>query len=592
MALNIKAKGKYRNSFGKKSSGFLKIDEYKNHTMILEKVTKIITAKEESEVLEKFKEVDQYLSLNSHENNDESADYNLYNYWKQNKEELDIESIFELRKLISELKVCLQRKENHFHKRIVVAGGFSSGKSSMLNSLMKIGNEKYGKLLPTSIEPTSSISTYIYFSKNQQELEVLGENLNSVLVNLGTEALKSIQHSNVNNSYLAAVLAHIYIKVPSERLDGFAFIDTPGYNNTATKNDFNNKTDEETAKEALVHGDVLFWTIDGIDGTLKTSDLDILKNFKKDIVIVVNKADKLGENASAVVEEVYEKVRLSEISNRVLDIITYSSSDDCCFTSYYNNFETIYHLFDNIKGKVKSTEVELILTEIDKIFINILNRLKDKKNICEKLYGVSYSQWNFVKNDKRNRTDITKSYLNHLKEEYNFQYIRLQEIKKHIETVNRKKNRFIKSLRFVIEEVQVSKKNKSIDINLSNTPIMSIFDAIDSNSMTVFYNAFLGYGVELDGYNSLGYSPMTYAVKSGNLNMVKFFLDENVDPAAVDKRGLNMFETAIENNNRNICRLLLDFDREIMKSINHSKENLRTLINNNSFREWAEREFF
>ena len=106
----------------------------------------------------------------------------------------------------------------------------------------------------------------------------------------------------------------LFVKVPSAKLNGLVFIDTPGYNNTDKVNESNGKTDKETAIQALREGNVLFWFVGSDRPTITTDDLEIIKQFEGKKVIIFNKADKHGyEESKKIVEEgakiIYKNLR-------------------------------------------------------------------------------------------------------------------------------------------------------------------------------------------------------------------------------------------------------------------------------------------
>ena len=123
--------------------------------------------------------------------------------------------------------------------RIVFVGQYSAGKSSFLNRITGADN-----LLPTGIEPVSMVATYLYCSKNTKDIIVKGVNLKNAIVLLDKDVLQSIQHESKSKIYLASVLNKLFVELPADELDGFVFIDTPGYNNSDKKNAANSTTDE------------------------------------------------------------------------------------------------------------------------------------------------------------------------------------------------------------------------------------------------------------------------------------------------------------------------------------------------------------
>lgn len=115
---------------------------------------------------------------------------------------------------------------------IAVGGGYSSGKSSFLNHLLKLNS-----LLPTGIEPVSIVNTFLNTSNDINDIRVRGKNLKDSYVLLDKEVLECIQHASKSKTYVASVLNALTIDIPMSdtTLQNLTFIDTPGYNNSAEK---------------------------------------------------------------------------------------------------------------------------------------------------------------------------------------------------------------------------------------------------------------------------------------------------------------------------------------------------------------------
>lgn len=226
---------------------------------------------------------------------------------------------------LNEVVQLLEQRQSTNYIHVVLAGGFSSGKSSFLNRLVKNAN-----LLPTGTQPISVVKTYLYCNAKNKKVTVEGVNLKNVLVELPTNVLQAIQHANSSNVHLASVLEKLLIQINSSELDGLCFIDTPGYNNSITANVSNGKTDKDTATEAFAEGDVLFWLIDIDKGTAISDDIEMLAQFQgKPKVIIFNKADKKGDQESKkIVEEAYHLLPKYFDMNEIIDILAFSSLDN------------------------------------------------------------------------------------------------------------------------------------------------------------------------------------------------------------------------------------------------------------------------
>lgn len=241
-----------------------------------------------------------------------------------------------------------QGQQQDDYTYVVVAGGYSSGKSSFLNNLVQ-----QKSLLPTGTQPVSVVNTCLYCSKHAQQLTVQGINLRQATVELEPGVLQAIQHAEDSEVYLASVLNKLFVTIPSKGLHGLAFIDTPGYNNGLSANAFNGKTDEETAREAYQQGDVLFWFI-GIDkGTVNAEDLKKIKEFQGKKAIIFTQADKKGKKESRnIVEAAYTILSKYFDTNDLLDVMAYSALDNKVY------YARRYHTLSALLKAVLQAKVE------------------------------------------------------------------------------------------------------------------------------------------------------------------------------------------------------------------------------------------
>lgn len=209
----------------KVSSGFIKISPYENKLMLLEKVALIATKKNNINIDLEFSYLDNLIDDTSnfqskkfkHSSFREIQRKNLMesiiinykaNYWKADLIIEDFKTTVFSNFIISQSyfignrffnKIIENLKQQiNFAKRellnvsfnnsvkFVVAGGFSSGKSTFINSLLK------SSLLPTDLKPTSTIPTYIHFSKAYNENQILAQNNNNCFIDLKEDLLKQL----------------------------------------------------------------------------------------------------------------------------------------------------------------------------------------------------------------------------------------------------------------------------------------------------------------------------------------------------------------------------------------------------------------
>ena len=283
---------------------------------------------------------------------------------------------------LNEVVQLLEQRQSTNYVHVVLAGGFSSGKSSFLNRLVKNAN-----LLPTGTQPISVVKTYLYCNAKNKKVTVEGVNLKNVLVELPTNVLQAIQHANSSNVHLASVLEKLLIQIKSSELDGLCFIDTPGYNNSVSANVSNGKTDKDTATEAFAEGDVLFWLIDIDKGTAISDDIEMLAQFKgKPKVIIFNKADKKGyQESKKIVEEAYHLLPKYFDMNEIIDILAFSSLDNkILYSRHHTGLPGL--LSDIRKRSHKSSPLNRAKQNIHNLFQSEIREQEEKiKQISDRI---------------------------------------------------------------------------------------------------------------------------------------------------------------------------------------------------------------
>lgn len=283
---------------------------------------------------------------------------------------------------LNEVVQLLEQRQSTNYIHVVLAGGFSSGKSSFLNRLVKNAH-----LLPTGTQPISVVKTYLYCNAKNKKVTVEGVNLKNVLVELPTNVLQAIQHANSSNVHLASVLEKLLIQIKSSELDGLCFIDTPGYNNSISANVSNGKTDKDTATEAFAEGDVLFWLIDIDKGTAISEDIEMLAQFEgKPKVIIFNKADKKGvQESKKIVEEAYHLLPKYFDMNEIIDILAFSSLDNkVLYSRHHTGLPGL--LSDIRKRSHKSSPLNRAKQNIHNLFQSEIREQEEKiKQISDRI---------------------------------------------------------------------------------------------------------------------------------------------------------------------------------------------------------------
>lgn len=207
---------------------------------------------------------------------------------------------------------------------IALGGGFSSGKSSFLNSI--IGSD----ILPYDITPSTSVPAYLV---NGEEISAYGINTfeSKVEMDIGDVALlghgfgKDI--GDGTEITLGHLLSSLFISTPDQPFKNVAFLDTPGYSK-ADSESYSSKTDEKIARVQLNTSNFILWFVQIDAGTIPESDIQFIRSLKPEIpkLIIVNKADKvMPDEVGEIIEKIKDVLNIKGIS--VLDVLAYSSEE-------------------------------------------------------------------------------------------------------------------------------------------------------------------------------------------------------------------------------------------------------------------------
>lgn len=653
-------------AMGKKPQAtFLKVNKYESPQMALDLIAHICTASADIDLSSCF---EKYYELQTQMENDlesyELSDSNFpFNCWFAGHE---IQNM-----LFEDVSSTL---------KIAVAGGYSAGKSSLLNYLTGIGD-----LLPTGVDPVSVVNTYLNCVPSKNKLIIRGKNLKNDLVLLNEEVLACIQHSSKSKVYIANVLEKIIIDTPAPKyLERITFIDTPGYNNSTNEVE----ADRDKAISALKGADAVFWCIDIESGTITNTDIDILKNISdKPIGILFTKSDKKNYNDVIKIIKDTEKKCYDVFGSEHAPIVVGVS---CLEKKMYS---TAHLTFQNIVEKIKSRcgvvnllskqkaqiealfdkEVEastnqiIVLEEERKKLIqsqnedsdmlsnnsDYINSLKDalKDTLISSYTEVEQSadkrgeyfneamsalsdslnrefEWNtkvglfsdasalrrklndaVSKFNKLNEVDIHYTYwekeyrttlygqicerlddlLTEIKDECDSdeQYKSIVELKKKETQLKHLligyKPRILRALSDAYYDClkRINDHNNQLQ-TIKETDNIDVFSAISGDNYGSFLSCFSN-GVDLTVCNKEGFSPLTWAVRSGNNEMVKFFINHEVDLTLKDKRGYNALETAAIYHYQDICELLMEADNSLISN----SRSLVEMSQKNYFTKWV-----
>ena len=243
-----------------------------------------------------------------------------------------------------------------------VGGGFSSGKSHLVNRLIDDP-----KLLPTGITPTTSVPTYVSYGCEKVIIRVFGHHGGSVEIE--RRQLYDMTHGfgrvdGLNEGIrLKAVVRRVSIRTPGlKRWQRVAFVDTPGYTNGDHGGD-EEEGDEAVATREVLASRFLIWVNDCEKGGLSQQDIDLLRRFVENrghrersggggserqddvpIYLILNKAEKKEEERDSILESVTETLRNNKVP--FFGVRLYSARKDEWYKNEGGTFDEFMDMID------------------------------------------------------------------------------------------------------------------------------------------------------------------------------------------------------------------------------------------------------
>ena len=263
---------------------------------------------------------------------------------------------------------------------VAVAGNFSSGKSSFLNSFFQKGTENK---LQIAMDPTTAISAYVLNDRNEN---VVGYSYRGGKVNIANSIFKLLDHQHLSGDLkLIKPLIH-HIVVRNKFVTDFknlCFIDTPGFNSGKES-----ESDYQTAISAISNAGALLWCFCAKSGVLTSDEIGILseiysKNKNIKIYVVATQSDKVN---AVDVEQILNKSEdlLGKRRIKIEGISSYSSK----YKFNEQPERCSFHKRITLKQFLKNIDVEN--TQKEKIFLKTVEEvfddyIKADKNRIDKL---------------------------------------------------------------------------------------------------------------------------------------------------------------------------------------------------------------
>ena len=407
----------YKNKLSKKESDYNKIEtELKETNIKLE---------EKEESIFNHKKVLDILSERAEETESTKSFHKIreiYNYLINKCIEYDLPS----GKLFNNFDELLEKIEEainfplFYHKNIIaLCGQFSSGKTSMINSFLG------ENILPTSIEPTTAINTFVVYEKDN---DLYIRNCFSGQTKVDKKFYKFVTHSFTKeyDNDVHNMVKYVSLHTQKLKYENIALLDTPGYTGQgqdATEDDSN------MAMKGISQADNIIWVVSMENGTIKNNDLEFLEKEElngKDILIVFNKADTQieEEDREKIVEESKNLLEVRGIDYK--DIVVYSSHPKF-IKDYEEGKKKLFNFFESENNSIERNYLEDLNKIFDEfveyyedmdedlaIYTEALNIVKIKSAFSSIIGAKNKSIDNSMKKVKENRLYI-KDFINDLK---------------------------------------------------------------------------------------------------------------------------------------------------------------------------------
>lgn len=320
---------------------------------------------------------------------------------------------------------------------VALGGGFSSGKSTFLNSLL--GRD----ILPSDITPSTSVPAYLVYGK---EYGAYGINTFESKVDMDIEDVAMLSHGfgksdgSDKEVTLGHLLSSVFLSMPEVGFKNLVLLDTPGYSKAETA-EYSAKTDEKIAKAQLNSANFIMWFVTAESGTISQSDIDFIKGLNENVpkLIIVNKADKImPSELREVVEKIKETLDMKAV--KYLDILTYSAYE----TEDYQRNEIISYM----DSWNKTVSKNRFAYNFKVLFTKCREYYDEKLDEVKKLH----SRLSHILADTSLENDDARDYLNFMYQSAKKEMAYQKELKEKLKTMQ---NKFFGEIKAIADKVHI-----------------------------------------------------------------------------------------------------------------------------------------
>ena len=288
----------------------------------------------------------------------------------------------------------LQKEIANFKVKVLIVGGFSAGKSSLLNRLLKTD------LLKEAITPQTAIATELYYGEDEHVTLVKAD---------GQETRCSFEEAETQNP--TAYLKYIYT-VDNEKLkelDEYVLVDMPGFDSGV-------EAHNTAILQYIDQGAAYILVVDAQDGCIKDSAIKFLNEiqlYSEHIGVIITKSDlKINSEVESIVSEI--KNELNEIIGITPPLVATSVVDKQVsekVTNIINSFQPQV-LLENKFGYLISSIGNEIVDTLKEIEVSMD---LDTQEIDDKIYEREVKKASILKNIEVEKKNLHINLINNVK---------------------------------------------------------------------------------------------------------------------------------------------------------------------------------
>lgn len=298
---------------------------------------------------------------------------------------------------LGEVKISLDKFleiNDNFTTHLLVIGGFSAGKSALLNKF--IGKN----ILVESQNPETAFASELYFSENKKIIA----HYNDKVIEINDNMVSNLIDHNIT---------HLSYYIDSEKLKkypDYIFVDTPGFDSGIERHN-------KALMQYIAKGTAYILVVDADKGTLSESTLRFIQElsyYSNDIGIIINKCDKKLESEIELIRTHIDELVFSYLGRKVPIITTSINSPNVVenISCLISEFDAQYLYEKNVTNELNIIK-ELLLDSI-----NILknNRTCDIKEIEIEISNRKQAKEKLILSIEDSKNDISTNVRTTMKE--------------------------------------------------------------------------------------------------------------------------------------------------------------------------------